>query len=116
MADELDWSQLPTLRAHWQASGDEASLLYQLGIAVIQPDAEACASEWHEVGHALAVFIEAAAAGVAGCAAAAWAYYNAMSTLDQSLRDNGLPAVDELVLNEVYAEAQRIQQVADGAA
>jgi hypothetical protein len=35
-AEQIDWGQLPTLSAHWQASGDDASLQQQLGIDASQ--------------------------------------------------------------------------------
>jgi hypothetical protein len=33
---QIDWSQLPTLSAHWQAQGDDASLAQHLGIDMSQ--------------------------------------------------------------------------------
>lgn len=33
---QIDWSQLPTLSAHWQASGDDGALQQQLGIDMSQ--------------------------------------------------------------------------------
>ncbi|HEU5473296.1 MAG TPA: hypothetical protein VFV67_21845 [Actinophytocola sp.] len=44
MADEqvqIDWAQLPTLSAHWQASGDDAYLQQQLGIDMSQEQSQA---------------------------------------------------------------------------
>jgi hypothetical protein len=114
MADaQLDWSELPALSAHWEASADDESLLRQLGL---EPEAaEACASEWYEVRAALNALIEAAATNLVVTAAAAWAYYNAVSTMDQTARSAGQIAVDEATLSQIYAEAQWIQQIADAA-
>jgi hypothetical protein len=33
---QIDWSQLPTLSAHWQASGDDTTLQQHLGIDMSQ--------------------------------------------------------------------------------
>ena len=33
---QIDWSQLPTLSAHWQASGDDSALQQHLGIDMSQ--------------------------------------------------------------------------------
>jgi hypothetical protein len=33
---QIDWSQLPTLSAHWQASGDDGALQQQFGIDMSQ--------------------------------------------------------------------------------
>ena len=33
---QIDWSQLPTLSAHWQASGDDGALQQNLGIDMSQ--------------------------------------------------------------------------------
>ncbi|HET9142345.1 hypothetical protein [Actinophytocola sp.] len=81
----------------------------------------ACDSEWNEVGAALVGFVAACATvetgvGAIACAAAGWAYYNAVSKLDECRRNAGLAAIDESVLNNLYAEVQHIQSVADNAA
>ena len=53
MADEqvqIDWSQLPTLSAHWQASGDDASLQQQFGIDMSQEGGGAAPSiDWSQL-------------------------------------------------------------------
>jgi hypothetical protein len=80
----------------------------------------ACESEWSAVGAALAGFVAACATvetgvGVIACAAAAWAYYNAVDALDKCRQQNGLAAIDSGTLSNLYAEAQHIQSVADNA-
>jgi hypothetical protein len=80
----------------------------------------ACESEWSGVGAALAGFVAACATvetgiGVIACAAAGWAYYNAVDALDKCRQQNGLAAIDQSVLSNLYAEAEHIQQVADSA-
>jgi hypothetical protein len=52
---------------------------------------------------------------VIACAAAGWAYYNAVDALDKCRQQNGLAAIDQSVLSNLYAEAEHIQQVADSA-
>ena len=47
---EIDWSQLPTLSAHWQASGDDASLQQHLGIDMSQEGAGQSAQiDWSQL-------------------------------------------------------------------
>ena len=49
MADEqvqIDWSQLPTLSAHWEASSDDASLQQQLGIDLSQEGGATPSLDW----------------------------------------------------------------------
>jgi hypothetical protein len=80
----------------------------------------ACESEWSAVGAALAGFVAACATvetgiGVIACAAAAWSYYNAVDALDKCRQQNGLAAIDQSILGQLYAEAEHIQQVADNA-
>ena len=80
----------------------------------------ACESEWSEVGAALAGFVAACATaetgiGAIACAAAGWAYYNAVVKLDECRQNNGLAAIDQSVISNLYAEVQQIQQVADNA-
>jgi hypothetical protein len=80
----------------------------------------ACENEWSEVGAALAAFVAACATvetgiGVVACAAAGWAYYNAVDRLDKCRQENGLAAIDSSVLGSLYAEVEQIQQQADSA-
>jgi hypothetical protein len=80
----------------------------------------ACESEWSAVGAALAGFVAACATvetgvGVIACAAAGWAYYNAVDALDKCRQSAGLAQIDSSVVSNLYAEAEHIQQLADNA-
>lgn len=80
----------------------------------------ACENEWSEVGAALAAFVATCATvetgiGAIACAAAGWAYYNAVTKLDECRQQHGLAAIDPSVLSNLYAEVQHIQEKADSA-
>jgi hypothetical protein len=46
---QIDWSQLPTLSAHWQASGDDATLQQHLGIDMSQDGGGAVQLDWSQL-------------------------------------------------------------------
>jgi hypothetical protein len=46
---QIDWSQLPTLSAHWQASGDDATLQQHFGIDMSQEGGGAAQIDWSQL-------------------------------------------------------------------
>jgi hypothetical protein len=77
----------------------------------------ACESELSSVGAALAGSVAACATvetgiGAVACAAALWAYYNAVDAYDQCRQQHGLAAITEHV-QQVYADASAVQAHAD---